>query len=438
MIRILLSCLCSFVACSAALAQQPHQGDVQFFTVKFEPDFVATKGAYVGGQIVVNVQYISVDPLKRVRLDLPAINGVRSEVIQRPHTRQIELKGDEGYSIVGTKVYSHDARLVIVPVASGSVVIPPITVKGIAERQDGQSVEFEEAYPQQTITVHAVDPSFTGDTWIVSRNVAIEDTWSHLINEIENGDTVQRTVSLTVAGVTADELPELTLDAGDGYRVIHTEVSAETETTDAGYIAHLEQTWDIYVETEDVTYVDGIELAYWNPELGTSEAVSVPKQRIEPLKKDAMALRQQLRDDALAAHQTERLGLLILVGLPVAVLIVILAMVLWWLLPTKADVRFWRAAKRAAAPLDFYRSFFSWGRHTFGRGLPVSREQLAALGDRAADQAARLHRGVFGPSGGAFEQKRVAWTLIWASRRRVVARFLAAFGPSLSRFLFLR
>lgn len=438
MIRVLLSCLCFFGFCFGAAAQQPNQGNVQFFTVTFEPDYVATKGAYVGGQIVVHIQYISINPLKRVRLGLPAIDGVRSEVLQRPHTRQIELEGDEGYTIVGTKVYSHDARLVIVPVASGSVVIPPITVKGISERQDGQSVEFEETHPQQTITVHAKDPNFEGDTWIVSPNVTIEDTWSHVINEIENGDTVQRTITLLVEGVTADELPPLTLEAADGYRVLHTEIAMETETTDAGYVAHLEQTWDIYVETEDVTYVDGIELAYWNPELGTSETVSVPNQRIEPLKKDAMALRQQLREEALSAHQTERLGLLILIGLPAAVLVVILVMVLWRLVPTKADLRFWSASKRAGAPLDFYRSFFAWGRHTFGRGLPVGREQISALGDRAADQAARLHRGVFGPSGGAFEQKRVAWTLIWASRRRVVARFLAAFGPGLSRFLFLR
>lgn len=438
MIRVLLSCLFFFAACFGALAQQPNRGDVRFFTVTLEPDFVATKGQYVGGQIVVNIQYISLDPLKRVRFDLPAIEGVRSEVLQAPRTRQIELEGDEGYTVVGTKVYSHDARLVIVPVDSGSVVIPPITVKGISERPNGLSVEFEEVHPQQTILVHAVDPNFAGNAWIVSRNVTIEDTWSHVIEEIENGDTVQRTVALTVEGVTADELPPLTLEAADGYRVLHTDIVMETETTDAGYIAHLEQTWDIYVETEDVTYVDGIELAFWNPDLGTSETVSVPNQRIEPLKKDAMALRQRLREEALSAHQTERLGLLILIGLPAAVLVVILVMVLWRLVPTKADLRFWRDSKRSGAPLDFYRSFFSWGRHTFRRGLPVSREQISALGERAADQAARLHRGVFGPGGGAFEQKRVAWTLIWASRRRVVARFLAAFGPGISRFLFLR
>ena len=438
MIRALLSCLCFCAISLTALAQQPNQSDPRLFAVTVEPEYVMTKGTYVGAEIVVHIQFLSADPLKRVRMDLPTIEGVRSEVLVRPHTLQIELEGDEGYSIVGNKVYSHEARLALVPTESGTVVFPAITVKGISERQDGSSLEFAQTYPEQVITVHAQDPAFAGDAWIVSRDVVIEESWSHVISEIENGDTVRRTVSLKVAGVAADELPALVLDPADGYRVLHTEVTLETEKTDTGFIVHMEQYWDIYVETEDITYVAAVELPYWNPELGEAEVAAVPQQRIEPLKRDALALRDRLRDEALAEHRAERLGLFILFALPVAVFGVFLAMVFWRLLPTKADLRFWRAAGHAGAPLDFYRSFFAWGRQTFGYGLPLGRDQFSALGDRAADQAGRLHRAVFGPDGGAFEQKRVALTLIWASRRKVVSRFLSALGPGLSRFLFLR
>ncbi len=438
MMRAFLSYLCFCMISVSAHAQQPNQNDPRFFAVTVEPEYVMTNGAYVGAEIIVHIQFLSPDTLKRVRMDLPTIEGVRSEVLVRPHTLQIELEGDEGYSIVGNKVYSHEARLALVPTNSGTLVIPPITVKGISERQDGLSVEFAQTYPEQTITVHAQDPAFADGTWIVSRDVVMEETWSHAITEIENGETVRRTVNLTVVGIAADELPPLVLDAADGYRVLHTEVFTETEKTDTGFIAHLEQYWDIYVETEDVTYVAAVELPYWNPELGEAEIAAVPQQRIEPLKRDAMALRARLRDEAMAEHQAERLGLFILFALPVAVLGIILAMVLWRLLPTKADMRFWRDAGHTGAPLDFYRSFFAWGRQTFGHGLPLSREQLSALGDRAAEQASRLHRAVFGPRGDTFERKRVALALIWGTRRKAVSRFLSAFGPGLSRFLFLR
>jgi len=438
MIRILLSCLCLCTFGVAAFAQQIDQSGRLQFAVTLEPEFVATKGAYIGGEIVVRVQFVSSDPFKRIRLDLPAIEGVRSDVLVRPHTKQIELVGDEGYAELGDKAYSHEMRFAIVPLQSGTIVIPPITVTGISEPGNIPNFEFEKTYPEQTITVHPNDPDFVGDAWIVSRNVTMQDSWSHEINEIQNGDTVRRTVTLTVAGVAADELPELVLDSNDGHRVLHTEVSAETEKTDTGFVAHVEQSWDIYIETEDVTYINGVRLPYWNPELGTTEEVAVPQQRVEPLKRDALVLRQTLREEALTEHQAQRLGLLVLVSLPAAALIVFLTLAVWRALPTRADMRFWRASRLTDAPLDFYGSFLSWGRQTFGARTAVGQEQVSTLGARATDQVERLHRSLFGRRGGDFETKRTASTLIWGSRRVTMARFFSAIIPSLSRFLFLR
>lgn len=441
MIRVLLSCLCLCAFGTGTFAQQPGQAnqlDRLSFSVTLEPKFVTTQGAYIGGEIVMHVQFISSDPFKRIRLDLPVIDGVRSDVLARAHTRQIELVGDEGYSILGGKGYSHETRLAIVPMQSGTLVIPPITITGISEPGNVPNFEFEKIYPEQTITVHPNSPDFGGDAWIVSRDVTIEDTWSHDVSEIQNGDTVRRTVTLTVAGLTADDLPELVLDSSDGHRVLHTEVSTETEKTDTGFIAHLEQSWDIYVETEDVTYINGVQLPYWNPMLETTEVVSVSRQRVEPLKRDALALRQTLRDEALAEHQAQRLGLLVLVSLPAAALIAFLTLVIWRALPTRADLRFWHASKQSDAPLEFYGSFLSWGRRTFGSHTVVGREQVLALGARAAGHVERLQRAIFGPRGGDFESRRTAATLIWGARRTSLAQFFAAIVPGLSRFLFLR
>ena len=441
MIRALLTCLSLWVFAAGAMAQ--HAGETGLtdrlsFSVALEPEFAATKGTYVGGEIVMHVRFISSDPFKRLRLDVPVIEGVRSEVIERPHTRQIELVGDEGYSILGGKGYSHEMRLAIVPTQSGTMVIPPITVTGISEPGNVPSFEFEKVYPEQNITVHPRSLDFDGDTWIVSRNVEIEEAWSHVISEIQNGDTVRRTVKLTVAGVTADDLPELVLASNDGHRVLHTELSAETEKTEAGFVAHLEQVWDIYVETEDVTYIDEIRLPYWNPERDQTEVVAVPRQRVEPLKRDAMALREQLRDEALEEHRAERLGLLILASLPAVALVAFLALVLWRALPTRADLTLWRASKQPGATVDFYGSFLAWGRQTFGSRAAVDHEQVSSLGAAAADQVTRLHRSIFGPRGGACETKRVANAVIFGARRQSLAQFFSSLLPGISRFLFLR
>ena len=438
MIRVFLCCLGLCLLDMAAVAQQTDEADRRWFNVTMDPPFAATRGTYVGGQIVLHVQFISSDPFKRVRLELSAIEGVRSTVLARPQTRQVEILDDDGYSTLGSQKYSHETRLVIVPDRSGTIVVPPITVTGISEPGSGRSFEFEEVYPEQTILVHPESPEFVGDAWIVSRDVKIEEAWSPEVDDVRNGDTVRRTVTLSVAGVTADDLPELVLNSSSGHRVLSTEVATETEKTDNGFIAHLEQSWDIYVETEDITHIDGIRFPYWNPELGVPEDATLLPQRIEPLKRDAVALRQTLREEALAGHQARRLGLLGLLLVPLAALASAIALVLWRALPTRTDLRFWRASRQSDDPLRFYASFLSWGRHTFRQRTPVGQQQVQMLGARAADQVGRLHRSIFGLSADSQRWQRVAATLILASRRMIVRRFLAAIVPGISRFLFLR
>ncbi len=438
MTRVLLCWLCVCVWTQLAFAQHPVEQDRENFTVTLEPAFVATTGAYVGGEIVMHVQYISANPFKRIRLELPIIEDARSDFLARPHTRQIEVSGDEGYSIVGSKGYSHDVRLAIVPVRGGTLVIPPITVTGISTRSDGRSVEFKEIHPQRDIVVHPKSPDFDGDAWIVSHQVTMEDSWSHVISEIQNGDTVRRTVSLTVAGMSADDLPELVLAAGEGYRVMNTEMSAETEKTTAGFVAHLRQSWDIYIETEDVTHIEGVTLPYWNPERATTEVAAVPGQRVEPLKRGAMELRRELRREALARHRAERFGLLTLFLMPAAALFVFLVLVIWRVVPTRADLRLWRDAVRSESSLDFYRSFLSWSRNTFGSDAAAGQAAMAGLGSRAMDHISRMHRSIFGTSGGDISPKSMAFTLIQASRRLTTARFLTMIVPGLARFFFFR
>ena len=438
MIRALLCCLCLCAPGVAAYAQQTNDEDRLWFNVTLEPQFAVTKGAYVSSEIILHVQFISSDPFKRVRLDVPVIEGVRSDVLARAHTRQIEILDDEGYSTLGSRKYSHETRIAIVPEQSGTIVIPPITATGISEPSNGRSFEFKEIYPEQTIVVHPESPDFVGDAWIVSRDVAMQDTWSHAISEIQNGDTVRRTVTLSVAGMTADHLPELVLGPNNGHRVLSTQVSTKTQKTDIGFIAHLEQSWDIYIGTEDVTYINEVRLPYWNPESGKPEDVAVPSQRIEPLKRDAVALRHTLREEAFAGHRAKRLGLLGLLLVPVVALTIVILLALWHVLPTRADLRFWRASRQRDEPLEFYGSFLTWGRHTFGSRTAVGREQVSVLGARATDQVGQLHRAIFGSRGGGLETSQVAATLILASRRINMTRFLSAIIPSISRFLFLR
>ncbi|MGI9452022.1 MAG: hypothetical protein ACR2QH_15485 [Geminicoccaceae bacterium] len=434
MIRVLLICLIVLASGTALLAQRLNDADRLWFTVAIEPDFVRSQGTYIGGEMVMHIRLMSPDAFQRLRLDLPDIDGARTETLVRPHIRQLSSLGAMGYS--DSAGYSYEARLALVVERSGTIVIPPIRVTGISKPGEGRAFEFRRTFPEQAITVHPPSPDFDGDHWIVSKKAAMEESWSTDIASIQNGDTVRRRVVLSVAGVSADELPKLTLAADDGFRVLSTGTSTETEKTDEGFIARLEQSWDIYVETEDVFHIDGFRFPYWNPETARTDVASLPSQRVEPLPKDALALREQLRDEALAEHRAKSLGLLVLLSLPAAALLILLALVFWRALPSRADLSLWHASLNAETPRKFYGSFLAWGRRTFETPTIVDRQQVSALGTQATDHLDRLHKSVFGRREGIHQPKRTAAALIKASRRRATTEFISSITSKFSRFLF--
>ncbi len=419
-------------------SQPADESDRRWFRVTLDPPTAATAGVWVGGEIVLHVQFVSADPFKRVRFRLPAIEGARSTVLAQARTRKVDIVDEDGYSTLDSQKYSHEIRISLVPERSGTLVIPPITATGIAEPVGRRSFEFEDIHPEQTLVVHPTDPEWAGDAGLVSRQVAIRDSWSRALADIRNGDTVRRTVTLRAAGLTADDLPEFHLESRTGHRVLRTEVVTETEKTERGLVAHLQQSWDIHFETEDVTHVDGVALAYWNPELGRPETAVLAATRVEPRMRDAAALRDRLRAQAHAGHQARRLGLWGLVSVPMAILAAGILLTLRHALPTGADRRLWRASRQCTDPLDFYRAFLVWGRATFGPRPVTGRAEVSELGTRATEQIDRLHASVFGAGGGRPRLRTLAGVLILSSRRRALRRFLQTLIPGTARFLFLR
>lgn len=435
MIRLLGAMLLALACATGALAQGTRvvpeaSGEARrlWFEVTITPRAVATNGAWPGEQLVMEVRLISSDPLQRLRLVMPKIADAWVDTLVRPHTLQINMFGGRGYS--------HEARYVIFPKSAGTLVIPPIRVTGIREELGGRAVEFEEEFAEQRIPVHAPPETFT-DPWVVAHRVNLKESWSTDVNAIHGGDTVRRTVTLTVPGVRAEDLPELTLTANDGYRVLASDVVAETERTSAGFTARLQQSWDIYVETDDIFHVDPVRFAYFDPVEAAVRVVGAPRQRVEPLRRDADALRASLRAGVMDDLWYKRIGLIVLLALPaVALALFVLASVLA-ALPTRADIRFWRAARQSDGPLDYYGDFIAWGRRSLADRPIVGEKEAGRLGRPAVEDVGRMHNALFAAGGGSFDRRGMTRRLVQAAVSARLRRLWGAVMSRLSRLLFL-
>ena len=437
MIRLLHALFVLTLLSFPALAQNVAQGDSAeedaerlWFTVTTEPEAMFEKGGWVGEEIILDVHFVSSDPFKRLRLELPKIEGARVETLVRPHTLQINMLGGRGYS--------HEARLAIVPTRSGTLTIPQIRVTGIAQQRNGRSVEFAEVYPEQNMEVKPPPVDYGGAAWVVPRELSMEQNWSADINTLRAGDTIRRTVVLDVRGVRAEDLPELTLNSNEGYRVLSNELNVETIRTAKGFSAKLTQSWDLFIETDEITYIDAVHFPYWDTATATTAVAQIPPQRVEPILRDAKELRDQLREEAVQRHQTQRLGLIALLALPLAAFVVIVLIGIWHALPTRADLRMKRSVRDAGSPAGFYPSFQEWGRETFGVRRPVEQARIAELGEDATLRSEELNLSIFARGKQDADVARTASAMVRGARRRRVAGYFSTLGPAISRMLFLK
>ena len=428
MIRLILALVLILGTALPAAAQGVGEARRQWFEVEITPKSLNERGTWVGGQIVIDIKLISSDPFKRARLQMPKIEGARIEALARPHTLQINMLGGRGYS--------HQARYAIFPQVDGTLVIPPISVTGLLQNRTGVSAEFTETYPEQRITVHPPDPALPAGSWVVSHFVRMEETWSTDVNQLESGQTVRRTVKLTVDGARANDLPPMEMAGGDGYRILHTETQTETTKGSTGYTATVEQSWDVFIGTDDVFYVAPVKFLFWDPVSGEAKVIQAKPRRVEPVRRNADALRASLRQDVEDDLFVKKAGVVALIAIPILGLVVFLILAASSALPTRADFRLWRAARRGGAPITFYDDFQAWARRSVADRAIVGEHHLARLGPKAAGDVSALHRGLFGENGQTVEPRPFSRRLIGASIRMRMRRFRTAFTDRLWRLLF--
>ncbi|MGI9335150.1 MAG: hypothetical protein ACR2RL_18550 [Gammaproteobacteria bacterium] len=375
-----------------------------------EPPYIETDGAYVQGQIRLRVQLLSPRPFEALNLNVPAIEGARVVTLATPRTREMHIYGQSGYV--------HETRIAIFPERSGELHIPAITASGVVAPGAGEPMSFNERWEGTRLSVRPINANFDSHWWMVADRVTTEELWQPEPDELRVGDTAQRRLELAVHGITAEQLPTIVQGRNAGYAVVGTTAETRTERTPDGVVAHLRQTWDIRIESEQVFYVSPIRIDYWDPAADRAAVVTVAAKRLEPLPKDVEALRAQLIGDAVNAHRRQRYGVYALLSLALLALLALLAAVVRKAMPTSADRRFRRVCANGASPEACFAALSDWSDDSFGyRGGGAVRKLRSTLGDGAAEQLEQLQLALFSAAAAPESPKGLAPSVLSAARR---------------------
>lgn len=254
--------------------------------------------------------------------------------------------------IDGQRYGVYEKNYVLFPQRSGELEIPNIVFRG--ELTDGSSnfvfrnpnmrpvTAFASGYNIEVKERPAAFPA--NSTWLPASDVQIQETWSEDITQLEPGQSVQRTLTITASGLDGAALPPLGRPEIDRMNVYPQQPEIERMIFDGNIVGTRTEVYELVATDEGSVVIPEISLPWWDVTTDTlREAVvpvsfirvNTPGGAVDASAGDAQAgegsvpgnlLQPPVGDDLLSGRQTPAW---IIYGLIAVVLLILAAM--WWL-----------------------------------------------------------------------------------------------------------
>jgi hypothetical protein len=207
----------------------------------------------------------------------------------------------EGTELIeGERYRSITRRYAITPQRSGEFVIAPPTFTGdVIDRESARQSYFArsrtivreaEASP---ITVRAQPVNYNGD-WLVAGLVTLNEEWQPTQNQLMQGEPVTRIITLSAVDVAANQLPELTINLPEGFRVYQEQPQVKGAERAGRLVAQKVITSAIIANKPGEYELPEVIITWWNSQTDQLEQSVLPARTVQvdadPTKPGSLAI----------------------------------------------------------------------------------------------------------------------------------------------------
>ena len=424
-------CLCTLIMACALVLTSGHLL-AQENSVPEEPTLIVRitpPTPYLQEEIVQVIRVIAPHPFEELVLDLAPVAHAETITLQQPRNRKFQTYGGEGYI--------YETRRAIFPKKSGELRIPPVRISGSVGVSRNEKKPFALRSDGSILDVKPPPDAFSEDWWLVAREVSIDQGWSRPLDTLRVGDRVTRSISVTVAGATAEHLPELEQGRSTGLTVLPGRTERSTEITPGGVIGKIERSFDIRVDVDQPINISPVRVVWWNTSTEIERRSAAPAVRLEPLPRDVDGLVSELMTEAATARDSSRNAILAL-ALGGGALLIGAG---FWLSRVKRrvrpeDRRLRRVLIEDDSPIGAVRALETWSRAAFSNEPGLTLETLGRrLGQKAEQQIVRLQKAAFGRSTQPVDAAALALEVLRIAQQHRSRTMKDVFSGLLDRFL---
>lgn len=244
------------------------------------------------------------------------------------------------------KTYRRFTRTyVIFPKQTGSMTIAPASFRGLVEQEgkNAPSDPFDFFYTRangqqvslraEPLSVEVKPRPVQGKWWLPSTDVTMTETFSPPQDEIKAGEAITRHVTIKALGVLGAQIPDLTMTAGDGFKVYPAHTQKEDYQDGTGLVGMSNQTFIIVPTKDGAATIPPLALDWFDVSSKTEKTASVAGKTISvfgaptPTSAPVPTEAQKEPSPALPSEQPylhENNFLVFVVGLSVGILAVLI------------------------------------------------------------------------------------------------------------------
>lgn len=218
-------------------------------------------------------------------------NASLTEPVTSDSDAIIEQISEDNYQTTrnGISYEVFQRRYAIFPQKSGQLKINPLTFEGRVNASQPRTIFDQFRMSGQLkrlrsnpleVTVKAAPSSVNLQDWLPAENLQLTEEWSDDIQNINTGDPVTRTITITAEGLTAVQLPELSFAEIDGIKQYPDKPVTQNEQTANG-ITGIKQFKVALIPGNAGTYtLPAVKLQWWNTKTNRMETASIAQQTI--------------------------------------------------------------------------------------------------------------------------------------------------------------
>ncbi len=247
----------------------------------FVKNSLSQSSLYVQQMAYYEVKIFFKGDLKSGALTAPNIAGCSIEQVGKD-AESSELVNGERYQTI-TRRYS------ITPQQSGEFKIEAPFFKG--EMIERTNDTYDYYAKQKTVSaegeiisfkVEPIPTDFTGD-WLVSDLIALTEEWSVTGNELMQGEPVTRTITLTALDLMENQLPDLKMPNGDGFKVYPEQPQAKKAERNGRIVAQKIFTFAIMPNKAGELVLPEITVPWFNTQTREITSTTLSKKQFKVL-----------------------------------------------------------------------------------------------------------------------------------------------------------